>query len=344
VKLCKHSLENVKASEAIARFLGSEAPADAETRARLIFVEIVAAMDWWYAKSSLSSRYKKLCDTFELHRPDIACLIEFDEQWNRYPLPSARKYEAVRGMGKATLAFASDIFESLQTIEDVEIPSQISGDEEPKSSSVAFLRHRESGSLYLVIGVHLESGPPSTSEKIQMRWDQMNDTLSFISSKLIKPLKSRSLEFSVLLCGDFNAVREEFLHGNGPDFCATGIAKKAQFAKPAAGLDAYLPEKRCFGAKVTDEGALQLELDGVEGGWLEEAYNPDVVCTRAGQPVVIDFIMTGTVGNLPRIQPKPLTISSAADQEAAADFHGGVAAAVNAVGSDHLPIACEFVV
>merc|ERR1712039_90781 len=105
-----------------------------------------------------------------------------------------------------------------------------------------------------------------------------------------------------------NAVREEFLHGNGPDFYETAVAKNAAFAKPAAGLDLALPEpdKRCFGAKLSEKGALLLELDGVDGGWLEEAYNPDVVCTRAGQPVVIDFIMTGTVGDLPRIEPKPL--------------------------------------
>merc|ERR1712194_740882 len=195
-KLCTHSLKNSKASEAMARFLGrSEAPADAATRARLIFTEIVAAMDWWIDKSSLSSRYKQLCETFERHQPDIACLIEFDDQWNRYPLPPARMYEAVRGFGKATIAFASDTFERLRTISDLDIPEQISGKEEPKSSCVALLRHRETGALYLIVGVHLESGPPSTSVKIQLRWDEMNQTLTFMST-WIQDLKSRRLAFS----------------------------------------------------------------------------------------------------------------------------------------------------
>merc|ERR1712217_169135 len=208
--------------------------------------------------------YQTLCSTFQRHRPDIACLIEFDDQWNRHPLPPVRTYVGVRGLGKATLAFASDVLERIPEIAEITIPDRISGPKEPKSSCVALLRHRASSSLILVAGVHLESGPPSNSSKIVMRWDQMRDTLQFLGN-LIQRLKRAGLEFAVVLCGDFNAVREEFLHGNTQAFFETAIGRQGTFANPAAELDRWGPDKRQFGAEISENGELRLEVEGVDG-------------------------------------------------------------------------------
>jgi hypothetical protein len=104
----------------------------------------------------------------------------------------------------------------------------------------------------------------------------------------------------VIVAGDFNAVREEFVYGNGPDFFATPsvTAVEPKLAHPTVGAELAPDELLPAIARLDEEsGGLVLVCDGVDGGELREVAPLDTaLCTRSGSTMVIDFVFMGTVG------------------------------------------------
>ena len=182
---------------------------------------------------------------------------------------------------------------------------------------------------------------------------QLRSTLSEIAAAA-KAVKDKGRQALVCLGGDFNAVREEFVWGNGPDFygCTTTQAIRPPLAKPVdlngALQGADLEPKL---AKMAADGSLELlceEADGVvDGGVLQEASKVGVgenatrvSSSRAGSSAVLDFLFCGSVGlgaGAPR--SSPVGLATANEMLLAAEQHTGIFEAVKRWGSDHLPVS-----
>jgi len=374
-QMCKHSLRNEGASAALCEFSATDvAPSTPEARADLVAEPLMAEVESWSERASIAMRHTKFCQTIADASPSIITLVEFDAQWRRLQLPanrayiSARDLESPRGIGQATIMFDSEQFAAVAEDELAALgvaspllPGSVRSQNEqgtgespvrPKSSCVLLLRQRESSSLVLVAAVHLESGPPSDTKKVGLRRQQVRALLSEVS-QIAKMLLQAGLKCTVALGGDYNATREEFVHGNLPTFynCSGTKAIRPPLQAPVVPLNLEAmgePIARMDEA----EGGLVLLCEGVDGGELAEAtFNHAerlgsaggrMGCTRAGKSMVIDFVFYGTIGG--REQAASTVHVLASDEEArqAADEGYGVLNAVMRWGSDHLPVACDI--
>lgn len=243
----------------------------------------------------------------------------------------------------------------------------------PKSSCILMLRQRCSGStegqgqavpragaLLLVCAVHLESAQPSDTRKVLLRRQKVRAMLSEVSGLAKSLLAAGAPPCTVVIGGDFNAIREEFVHGNSEDFFASPGAKavKPAFHRPVKPVEAD-EMGNCI-AVLEAGGPLQLLCDslcdGVNGGKLVEAtMNPAeqpwqavatsrVACTRAGKSMVIDFVFCGQIcsGAAGPGRATPYVLASDGEAAQGADEGYGVRAAVLRWGSDHLPGACDL--
>ena len=235
----------------------------------------------------------------------------------------------------------------------------------PKSSCLLMLRQRcrggsevkavqSAGALVLVCAVHLESAQPSDTRKVLLRRNQVRAILSEVSG-LAKALRAAGVPpCTIAIGGDFNAIREEFLHGNSEEFFAcpgTQLVRPA-FRPPVAPVAAH--EMGTAIAVLDAAGPLRLLCDGVDGGELVEAtFNSAeqpgqasaparIACTRAGMSMVIDFVFCGVIGGAgTSASVTPHVFVSDEEAAQAADEGYGVRAAVLRWGSDHLPVACD---
>jgi len=354
-RLCQYSSQNPAAEQAIRVFAGvNELPPTIEEKVALIFAPLLKEVQSWYKRASLPVRHAQVCRTLEQEMPHIVTLVEYDAQWRRLAIPTSRNYAAVRGSGTASILFDNSEFERLLEIDGVVVPGVARSDCErgvldgshaaPKSSCLALLRHREKSALVLVGAVHLESGPPSSSDKVILRRDQLRALLAE-TSLVVEGLHSLGHGCSVIIGGDFNAVREEFVFGNGAEFYSTaGVAKlQPPLRKPRAGTDVQAPHPPL--ARLADDGSLHLFCGGIDGGELRESSRTahdlagKVACTRAGNSMVIDFVLTGRAGG-GMCDVKALELVAPEESAEAADPEYGIHAAVLRWGSDHLPVGC----
>ncbi|KAL1530556.1 hypothetical protein AB1Y20_001457 [Prymnesium parvum] len=311
--------------------------------------------------------------------PDILSLVEFDSQWRSLPLPPPRRYQAVVGRGTAAVVFDSDLYEQIQIpgvaesafVRSAREKGEGSSRVSPKNSAVALLRHREEGVVLLVVALHLESGAPSDSSKVRLRADQLRALFAELDTQVALLRAARQSKgtqdstgakeraaaaatapmggapYVVIVAGDFNAIREEFVHGNGPSFFntpgATGV--RPPLKRPAADTDTVPAPSPPFAAFHAD-GRLRLRCDHADDGWIVEATRSDmpVQCTRAGANMVIDFIFVGTIGASQTNDTvgRPHCLCSPSDAEAAADEVEGIRFAVAKWGSDHLPVCADI--
>eukprot|EP01047_Picozoa_sp_COSAG01_P074362 COSAG01_NODE_12405_length_1746_cov_1.185185_2_plen_179_part_00 len=170
-----------------------------------------------------------------------------------------------------------------------------------------------------------------------------------------------------MLGGDFNATREEFVHGNGPAFyaCAATQQIRPALAAPAAGAavlevnGAEAPEQAAaeeaeLASLAVSDGALRLRCAAADGGWLSEASKAGLLpaggdgggaaaaCTRAGRSIVIDFVLCGGVGMAAgELTTAPHALASEEESSLAADPATGIYEAVQRWGSDHLPVCAD---
>ena len=323
--------------------------------------------------------------------PSIATLVEYDDAWRRLGPPALREdgraWQCARGqqpplgVGQASVWWDARELELCdpKLVQEMGLPGDgavrsqesrgIEGGskEMPKSSCMVLLQRRGSdhgqpGSeapsdkeplLVLVIAVHLQSAAPSDTAKVTKRRLQLRSTLSEIAAAA-KAVKDKGRQALVCLGGDFNAVREEFVWGNGPDFykCTTTQAIRPPLAKPVdlngALQGADLEPKL---AKMSADGSLELlcmEADGaIDGGVLQEASKVGVgenatrvSSSRAGSSAVLDFLFCGSVGlgaGAPR--SSPVGLATANEMLLAAEQHTGIFEAVKRWGSDHLPVS-----
>jgi hypothetical protein len=92
-------------------------------------------------------------------------------------------------------------------------------------------------------------------------------------------------------------------------------------------------------------GRVRLLCEAADGGELRQAsYHEGMRCTRAGSSMVVDFIFVGSVGGTPRgPETLALEVSTPHKMDIAAGADSGIFHTVSDLGSDHLPVACEFV-
>ena len=168
-------------------------------------------------------------------------------------------------------------------------------------------------------------------------------------------LRAAGLRAVLLVGGDLNAVREEFVHGNGDAFYASdgvrairpALKRPAHGGEVAAAATLWGEAAQPLASLGTD-GALRLACASADGGWLREASAAPaaeagaaaVACTRSGSSMCIDFLLIGAIGTT--CTSAPLAIVPAADVEACADAVDGTRLAITKWGSDHLPVAADL--
>lgn len=353
-RLCVFSLGNDDAASALAEFshfgTAEDLPATPEARAALIFAPLQAEVRDWFEKASLPNRHACVCAKLLEERAGIVTLIEYNAPWRRMPLPDG-PFGVVHGKGQASIIFNTELFEPLPEISGITLPRAFRSVRDigagdctlaPKSSCLVLLQCRGSGTLIIVGAVHLDSAPPADSKKVLVRQAQIKSVLAEVSlaARSLAEVGQRCL---FILGGDFNALREEFVLGNGDDFyAAPGVAAvRPRMDRP---LETVPPLEPAV-AELAEDGSLRLLCDGIDGGALREVSylrcaDGVVPCTRAGKSMVIDFLFAGHVG-LPGVQATTHELVSAADAAAAADPTSGVHWAVMQWGSDHLPVACD---
>ena len=140
--------------------------------------------------------------------------------------------------------YDADIFQPLTELGGIVLPGFVrsnaargtgSSNECPKSSCVLVLKRISDGAMCLVVAVHLESGPPSETAKVETRACQLHALLAEISS-ISASLRAGGHTCAILVGGDFNAVREEFVFGNSDVFFDIPAVRAVQPAlcRPAA--------------------------------------------------------------------------------------------------------------
>ena len=207
------------------------------------------------------------------------------------------------------------------------------------------------GVHFLVAAVHLESGSPSDGAKVELRAAQLRALLADLDAR-VAALAPALGQCAVVLGGDLNALREEFVHGNTEIFfeCAAVRGVEPALKRPAAGAERQEPPSPPVASLgPLPLGELRLCVGATDGGWLVEGTVSTHLgsrCTRAGSTMMIDFLMFGGVAfeGAPLPAATPVLIVPAADEAAAADPADGVRCAVTSWGSDHLPVACDLLV
>ena len=155
----------------------------------------------------------------------------------------------------------------------------------------------------------------------------------------------------VVVGGDLNAVREEFVLGNAPPFFdhAAVQAVRPKLELPPVAADISPPPRPAVARVAAEDGTLRFLCPGVDGGELREGSSSTrdgygaAACTRAGYTMWIDFVMVGAVGAPAlRATATPHAVATAAESAACADSGDGVYQAVTRFGSDHLPVSCDI--
>jgi len=325
-------------------------------RVAAIFPIVLKEIDAWFAEATLASRHSKVSSYVDKISPALMTFVEYDEQWRQQALPTSRSYAMVHGKGTAVVVFDADVYERVTELDGVAISSSVPaitselvvhGDGKeyqiaPKSSCVVGLRRRADSSLFLVTAVHLESAPPSESLKVNVRALQLRALQTYLSN-ISKQLAAKGHSCVFVLGGDFNALPEEFLHGNGAEFWedARVLAVQPPLRRPSAGKPTIGPPVPPL-VRAGDNGRWHLLCEGMDGGELHESSRvSDVTCSRAGYSMVIDFIFVGTVGHS-SIAAEPVVTSTPEQSARAADKDYGVFNAVMNWGSDHLPVGAEI--
>jgi len=369
LRMCEHAKANPAAAAAVAAFAaanGESAPAagaaaDPAAWVRCIFPPLLRAMEAWSGAAALPQRHATLCRAVRGARPQLLTLVEHDAQWRQLPPPHAQ-LATLLGLGTASIMYDRRAFVELDA-SSTPRPSAWADEEEwppgptslpreeaggAKSSCVAVLRRKCDGVLFVVCAAHLESGKPSDSAKVRYRAKQMRTLLAAVG-RLAAALRRSSLPAVVILGGDLNALREEFVLGNSSAFyeAPSVAAVTPRLKRPATDVPAAPPPEppfACLGAA----GELRLRCDGVDGGWLVEASfdaagaaGAAVPCTRAGASMTIDFALVGGVGGA-AVATAPHKLVSDAEAAKCAAADDGVRQAVMRWGSDHLPVACDI--
>lgn len=242
-----------------------------------------------------------------------------------------------RGKGQATVVFDTRCFDPLPLESFPGIPPVVRSQSErgvgdckiaPKSSCIVLLRRPRTETseelLYLVVSVHLDSAPPSNLTKVRIRRQQLRAVLEEVRIA-VKTLKGSGRSGVVVIGGDFNAERTEFVHCEG----LSQDEIEPQYASIAC----------------ADDGPqLKLHCEGLDGGTIEEVCpRGQTTCTRAGKAMVIDFAFVGTFGLAADELPKgtPTQIATLAGIEAASNPVSGTFSSILTFGSDHLPVSFE---
>lgn len=236
----------------------------------------------------------------------------------------------------------------------------------PKSSCVALLRRRVDGMLFLVAACHFESGKPSDTAKVVLRAAAMRTTLrelelrvEHIRRSLSPPLGGSGGDVAIVLAGDLNAIREEFVFGNTDAFFSSAGAASVRPAlrQPRPGT-ARAPAPHPPLGELTLAGGLCgggliLRCDGCDGAALAEASCPQPHseqrpasgigggggCTRAGASMVIDYIFVGSA--------RPFVVGAGERESVAGDggraaTGGGTGPAATSAGSMCNKLAYAF--
>ena len=230
------------------------------------------------------------------------------------------------------------------------------------------LQERTSGALLLVAACHLESGKPGSRSKVLRRKEEVISLVSELERTLAW-FAARSIYCGVIVGGDFNALREEFVLGNGAAFFACPPIKAVQPPLKPSREEVVLPPDPPL-ARIGSRGELHLRCAPADSGWLQEVSGSSIgahptgsrITTRSGSSMVIDYIFVGSVGCVLPIKgekpsdaaaatdattdaptgsgwaAQPLAGLSEADTQRVSDPEGGVMHCIETVGSDHLPI------
>ena len=367
--ICDHGERvrgHVHARAAVAAFCGM--PDLEEERSAwvcAIFSKLSAAVDSWSTSAGLASRHACFCRTLLRTSPALVTLVEFDDAWRSQPLPTAhgRRYVIVHGRGAASVLFDAELFERAELPSGIEVPPHARSAKErgdaaeaaesalafraaPKSSCIVLLRRLVDGLLFLVCAAHLESGKPSDTVKVALRAHELRAMLIEIEGIVA------DLERCVIIVGgDLNALREEFVSGNSDAFfdAPAVAAVRPTLKRPAANSARSAAPQPPIGRLGSARGELQLACAPANGGWLVEASDArrerrdaDMsCCSRAGSSMVIDFVLVGSIGSL-TVETEELQVVPDKDVAAAADAADGVRHAVTCCGSDHLPVGCNL--
>lgn len=378
-ELLEHAKHNPHAKKAVLAFAAAvrvddaaPAPAARLPAADAIFALLLPQMRKWTESVALRHRHALVCRRLADARPSVVTAVEFDGMWRAMPWAGARApvhYELVtHGRGTAAVLYDPHVYEHVE-LAGVALPTRVRSSRErgdgvngthgaladaaPKNSCVAALRRTADGVTLVVVAVHLESGPPSDSKKVELRAAQVRALLVEVEG-IARALAAASVHALLVVGGDFNALREEFVHGNGAAFyAAPSVAAVRPTLKPPANGAAVAAAPSPPLARLGDGGELQLRCDACDGAWLVEASSapyadgaatraPAASCTRAGSSVTIDFLLLGSVGGT-LSSAAPYRVVPAADVAASADAADGIRHAVTNWGSDHLPVAVDAV-
>ena len=349
-ELCCHARANPAARQAVTAFCGCDVPAEHDAWPAPVFARVLSEMQAWTAASALPQRHAQYCRVVAAVDPDVVTLAEFDAQWQALPAPTGRgrRYETVVGRGTGGIMFDAAAFEREGALGGVALPAKVRsakerGDGEcriaPKNSCVALLRRRGDGALFLVVAVHLESGPSSDTKKVALRAAAAR-AIAGECEGVLAALREARRRCILVVGGDFNGPREEFVHGNSDAFfrCRGVAAVEPPLKRPAATAPIAGPPEPPV-ASLGAAGQLRLRCQNCDSGWLTEAAPMGGGGTRAGSNMIIDFLLLGTLGRTIR-STTPLPVVLEAEAASAADPIDGVRHAVLSFGSDHLPVAC----
>lgn len=353
--ICQHSLDRSDAADAFIAYAGV-APVTARARAELLLTPLMKFVDEWVNKASLPIRQTLVRGVLENHTPSIITLVEYDEEWRQQPLPASRPYIAKNGKAQASVVYDSAEFDCVN--EAFSLGYKVRSDHErgggtsevsPKSSCLCLLERKADKILVFVAAVHLDSDPPSVTKKVLCRHEQMRAVLSEIGSfTKMSALAGRTCIF--MICGDFNALREEFVYGNSDDFYAAAAVLAVQPTLPRPPVNApraAAPDPPI--AYIATDGTIRFTCAALDGGELREASkvgpneSDGLVCTRSGSSMVIDFIVIGSVGGCD-VKVIPRAVVTHDESLLAADPLHGVTHSVLKWGSDHLPVGCRVLI
>ena len=340
--------------------------------ATAIYARLAAPLAAWQRSSGLGERHARVSATLSRVSPDLLCAVEADASWRALPLPAGRRYVAAEGKGTARIVYDADLFEEATVATcGVEVPKAIRSLRErgaaesavaPKSSRVLLLRRKADGRLLLLLAAHLESGKPSDSVKVALRAAQLKALLGELE-EAASALRQAGRQAVLIVAGDLNAVREEFLYGNSDAFFeAPGVqAIVPPLRRPSHGAARVEPPEPPL-AKLGESGELCLACASADGGWLREvsaapacvAAQGHPVCTRAGSNMAIDFVLLGSLGggggdgsggsgsDGDGCSGAPYGLVPPEDVAACADPVDGTRVAIGQWGSDHLPVGADL--
>ena len=200
-ELLRHAHANPALEAALGAFVGrpltpTEARScragDGGAALSAIVADVLGAMRAWREGAELRQRHAVVCRHLAEAAPDVVTLLEFDDVWRSMPWErvGGRRYVLVHGRGTASILYDAEVFE-VATVPGVQLPNKVRSakdrgeaplvgglDAPPKNSCVLLLRRRADETLVLVISVHMESGPPSDSRKVEVRAAQLRALLA----------------------------------------------------------------------------------------------------------------------------------------------------------------------